>query len=255
MQVAGGGGYDPSMSSLLELLTSLGREAGRIVLPSTCAVCEEGLPWLRRRASCCQKCWDALPGVTGGRCGICGVALDMPEEGSLTCGPCRLRPPAFEWVESFGPYGGGLDRLLQALKFEGQYFLAGAMAGLLADALERRPDADFDCITAVPMTRRRERARGFNQAELLARELATRCGVRYDRTLLVRSRATRTQSELPRAERAANVRASFAAGEARGLRVLLVDDVCTTGETLRECARVLKKAGATTVCAVTVARA
>lgn len=255
MQVASHGGYDSWMSSLLELLTSLGREAGRIVLPSPCELCGEGLPWLDRKGSCCRRCWDGLPTLLGGRCGICGVALDMRAEGGTICGDCRLRPPAFAWVESYGPYEGGLDRLLQALKFRDQYFLAEALAGLMLEALARREGFSFDSITAVPMWRRKERARGFNQAELLGRALAGLCGVRYDRTLLVRSRTTRTQSELPRARRAANVRGSFAAGAVKGLRLLIVDDVCTTGETLRECSRVLIKGGAQSVCAVTVARA
>lgn len=238
------------------MLTSLGREAARIVLPASCIICGEELPWRERRGSCCARCWSALPAVRGSRCGICGEHLDAPAGDAYRCGQCRERPPHYEWLESYGPYDGELGRLVQALKFDGHYFLAAPMAELLAAAMDRRSPFDVDVVTAVPMTAKRERARGYNQADLLGRELARLEGMPYRRTLLQRVRATRTQSELPRAERRKNVRGSFAASaEARGLSVLLVDDVCTTGETAAECARVLRRNGASAVYVVTVARA
>ena len=109
-----------------------------------------------------------------------------------------------------------------------------------------------DLVVPVPLHRRRRRARGFNQAEELARHLGPRC-----RAVLVRTRATPSQTDLPAAQRHANVRAAFALrrrADVAGLTVLLVDDVSTTGATLEACARVLRLAGAREVRALTAAR-
>lgn len=149
-----------------------------------------------------------------------------------------------------------MERVLHALKFERHDFLDEALAGLLEESLRRRGDVAFDAIVAVPMGRAKERRRGYNQAELLARALAPRIGVGCDMTLLSRREERATQSMLPKRERAANVRGAFAASSrVKGKAILVVDDICTTGETLRACAAVLHRAGAARVCAVTVAKA
>ena len=106
------------------------------------------------------------------------------------------------------------------------------------------------------MHRAKERKRGYNQADLLARALSRRIGIRCDMTLLTRRRERATQSQLPKRDRAANVRGAFAASSrVKGKSILIVDDICTTGETLRACAAALHDAGATRVCAVAVAKA
>src|SRR5205823_10665409 len=149
---------------------------------------------------------------------------------------------------------GPLERVLHALKFERHDFYDAPLAELMAEVLR---DRDFDAVVPVPMHPARERRRGYNQAELLARALARRIGIRCDTTLLVRRGADRrAQSTLSRAARAANVRGAFAATpRAAGRRVLLVDDICTTGETLRACAGALLRSDAARVCAIAVARA
>jgi len=159
-----------------------------------------------------------------------------------------------DWCEAWGQYRDGLARLLQALKFERHDFLDDALAGLLE---ERMRDRNFDAITAIPMPRKKERRRGYNQAELLARALSRRTGIGCDMTLLERRGDRAPQSTLARrAERAKNARGAFAAGAAaRGKAVLVVDDICTTGATLRACAEALVKAGAARVCTIAVARA
>jgi ComF family protein len=159
-----------------------------------------------------------------------------------------------DWCEAWGDYRDGLARLLQVLKFERHDFLDDALAGLLD---ERLRDREFDAITAVPMQRKNERRRGYNQAELLARALSRRTGIACDMTLLARRGTRAPQSTLARrAERARNAKGAFGATPgARGKRILIVDDICTTGATMRACADALVEAGAARVCAVTVARA
>ena len=156
------------------------------------------------------------------------------------------------WCDAWGHYSGGLEKLLHAFKFGKHDFLDDALASLLESTLRER---SFDAVVPVPMSRRKERRRGYNQAELLARAVAKRIGVRCG-MLLTKPADGPTQSLLPRARRAANVRHAFRASQrAKGLSILLIDDICTTGETLRACANELLRAGAARVCALTVAKA
>lgn len=247
-------GYDRAMAELVRMLTNFGRGAAAIVLPSPCVVCGDDLPWRDRRGSCCGACWGGLAAPPGNRCSICSLSLDTAAP-DARCGACVRQKPPFEWIESYGPYHGGLDRVISAFKFEGHHFLAAPLAELLAEGLARR-DAEFDVLCGVPMESKRERARGYNQAELLARELSRITRIQHQRNALRRAGTSGVQSTLPREERRRNVRGKFEpAGDLGGKAVLIVDDICTTGETLRECARVLRRAGVGRVAAVTIARA
>lgn len=160
-------------------------------------------------------------------------------------------PLPLDWCEAWGAYRDSLEKVLHALKFEKHDFLDDALAGLLEESLR---DRDFDAIAGVPMSAAKERKRGYNQAELLARALGRRIDVPCD-MLLTRRREKAAQSLLPKHARAANVRGAFQASpSSKGKSILIVDDICTTGETLRACANALVRAGASRVCAVTVAK-
>jgi ComF family protein len=245
-------------SRLRGALSVVGRETLRIVLPSWCVACQRELPWRERTASCCSSCWEALPRIATAKCRSCARPLPgLPVEGSISlCLPCHETPLPVEWCDAWGHYSGPLERLLQALKFERHDFLDDALAGLLYDTLQAHGDVAFDAVAAVPMSRSRERRRGYNQSELLARALARRGGLRCDMTLLTRRGERATQSTLPKQARAANVRGAFAASSlVKDRSILIVDDICTTGETLRACAAALRDAGAARVCAIAVAKA
>jgi ComF family protein len=165
-------------------------------------------------------------------------------------------PMPVEWCEAWGEYRGALEPVLRALKFKRHDFLGDALSALLEETLRVRGDLAFDSIVAVPMPRARERRRGYNQAELLARALAHRLAIRCDMTLLARGEARAAQSTLPKRSRAANVRGAFTASAlVKGKSILLVDDISTTGETIRACASALRDAGAARVCAIAVAKA
>jgi competence protein ComFC len=237
-------------------LSSLGRQALRIVLPAWCVVCERELPWRDRKASCCGSCWESLPRIETSRCRSCSQPAPFVTSDEFLCLRCVGDPLPLDWCEAWGEYRGGLERLLHALKFERHDFLGGALASLLEARLREQGDLAFDAIVPVPMTKKRERERGYNQAELLASGLSYRTGTPCDMTLLMRRGDRATQSKLPRRDRAANVRTAFAASpRTKGKSILIVDDICTTGETLRACASALRKAGAMKVCAIAVAKA
>ena len=251
-------------SRIASALSSFGREALRIVLPSWCVVCGNELAWRARIASCCAACWSALPKIEGAKCVSCALPLpsgaaaasaagiSAPEAGAAPhCISCMQDPLPVAWCEAWGEYRGPLEKLLHALKFERHDFLDDALASLVEETLR---DCDFDVIAAVPMHAAKERRRGYNQAELLARALAQRIGVPCD-MLLTHRREKAAQSLLPKHARAANVRGAFQARPgAKGQSILIVDDICTTGETLRACAKALLGEGASRVCAVAVAK-
>jgi len=148
--------------------------------------------------------------------------------------------------------------MVLALKYQGRISLAPFLAENMGTELLRRPEhLPADLIVPVPLHPVRLRERTFNQAELLARALSKKLAVPCESDLLIRCRSTRPQAELNRQERTRNVRGAFdLRGEARvkGLRILLVDDVFTTGSTAEACARLLKSAGARTVVVVTAVR-
>lgn len=241
------------MCAVLQALSLLGRETARIVLHAPCVVCGGDLPWRDRKASCCGDCWSALPRITGAKCRSCAMPWSASESTTFRCIGCLDDPLPVEWTEAWGHYRGSLERVLHAFKFERHDFLDASLAELIADTLR---DREFDAIIAVPMHASKVRSRGYNQAELLARALAKRTGIANESRLLTKSVERRAQSKLARSDRAANVRGAFIASpRTEGKRVLLIDDICTTGETLRACAAAVQKAGAARVAAAVVAKA
>jgi ComF family protein len=241
------------MSAVLSALSMLGRETARIVLHAPCVVCGRELPWRDRKASCCAECWSILPRIAGAKCTSCAMPWSGGDAEAFRCIACLDEPLPVDWTEAWGHYRGALERLLHAFKFERHDFLDAPLAGLLAGVLR---DRDFDRLVPVPMHRSKLRSRGYNQAELLGRALARRTGIRCDPSLLIKKVERQPQSTLPRTDRASNVRDAFtASAAARERSLLIVDDVCTTAETLRACAAALRKAGASRVCAVVVAKA
>jgi ComF family protein len=238
------------MSAVLQTLSSIGRETARIVLHAPCVVCDRELPWRARTASCCAGCWASLPKIRGATCTSCALPL---AEGATFCIDCLADPLPVAWCAAWGHYRGALERVLHALKFRRHDFFAEPLGELLHATL---PDAGFDAVVPVPMHQAKLRKRGYNQAELLARALAKRMRVRCEPQLLTRTAERGTQSKLNRLERRANVRGAFVASPRAAERsILIVDDVCTTGETLRACANALIKGEASRVCAIVVAKA
>ncbi len=171
------------------------------------------------------------------------------------CGLCRSGLSAFDGAYSFGSHDGTLRELVNLFKYGRVYTLAGPLGGYLALALPR--DVRFDVIVPMPLHWRRRLSRGFNQSELLARVLSRRTGIPVG-CVVRRRRATSAQAGLSGHARRANVAGAFCVKRRvslQGLRLLLVDDVFTTGATARACAAVLKRAGAGHVSVLTVSRA
>lgn len=201
----------------------------------------------------CHACQAAASHPAGGICPRCG----RPVQGENACTACQDMPWAFSQARSIGPYDGELRHAIHRLKFRGQRDVSRALAELLYKAIDAAWWQEIDSIVPVPLHAERLQQRGFNQAEQLAYQLALLAG-RPMRQLLVRRTFVASQTGLGQQQRRQNVRGAFQAapGQERqivGQRLLLVDDVLTTGSTLDECARVLLQAGAREVRAATAA--
>lgn len=186
------------------------------------------------------------------------VAVRDATETSPLCGACRRRAPAFAYARAALRYEDGARAALHAFKFGGHRALAAPLADVVVDVLaERWPEGQPDVLVPVPLHPRRERERGFNQAELIARRLGRAWGCPVRRDVLARVVATESQTALDRAARLANVRDAFRLRRPElvaGRHVVLIDDILTTGATVSACARAVEAGGARAVGVVAVAR-
>lgn len=201
----------------------------------------------------CDACRADLPAAAHA-CRHC--ALPLPMAG--VCGRCQRRPPPFDSAVAAYLYKPPLDALIKQLKFGGRFALARLLGELLAEAWLATPAAatPADLVVPVPLDVGRLRERGYNQALELARPLARRWGVPLAGRAAERIRATPPQSDLPARLRRRNVKGAFRVGAAvAGRRVAVVDDVMTSGHTLREFAASLRRAGAASVSVWVGARA
>lgn len=203
--------------------------------------------------SLCTDCRSDLPWA-GPACDRCGIRLAGP--GQLLCGTCQQHPPHFDTTTALLQYRPPVDYLVQRLKFSGELAIAPLLATLLAQRLVSAAVPRPELIVPVPLHRSRLRERGFNQATEIARRLGRRLQLPVDQRLCVRTRKTDAQSLLPVKIRHWNVRNAFAVtGEIPGCHAAIVDDVMTTGHTVNELARALKRAGAERVDVWVIARA
>jgi ComF family protein len=260
--------------AVVRVLRSPADNLSCVLFPASCALCGGSLLRLTRAPLCDSCCVHICP-QTGSLCACCGEDLGIAnfsipaEPPDALCKPCRLAPPAFVKAVAYGGYHGKLRALIHLLKYDGMQSISRRLGALLADSLEvYAVSADVPrqmLVVAVPMHSAKQRQRGFNHAELLAqaaiREMRSRhpgWALRLDTHLLHRMRVTVSQAGLTTHQRRENLRgAFFVPAPARVARkhVLLIDDIYTTGATVRACSRVLIRAGAASVRVATVARA
>ncbi len=183
-------------------------------------------------------------------CKRCSSRLISPD--ATLCGECMINPPRFGKAICFGPYEDPLREAIHIMKFKGIKRVARPLGQLLAHL--ELPEADV--IIPVPAGLRGLRERGFNHCYYVGKELSNISGVPLESRLLYKQKETPPQVGLPAYARKINLRGAFAMREKlQGERVLLVDDVITTGATMNECAKTLRRAGASEVTAVSLARA
>lgn len=214
-----------------------------LLYPDRCLLCDElGTP------AVCPECIAAIvTPIPQPQCELCGhPAAQSP------CSRCRDDRPLFEYARAVGLYEGGMRRAIHMLKFHDRPMLAGPLGAAMAEYVRSIPhrfgELKLDAVAPVPMERRRQRQRGYNQAERLARVVAAELSLAMRPNFLRRRGRTRPQVGLGHAQRLANLEQAFEADPGcDGMRILLVDDVSTTGATQRACAAALKSAGAKAV--------
>lgn len=228
-------------------LQRIGRAAADFLLPSSCLACESAPVAELFRGGVCAACWSSLPRFEDALCTVCDDPLAGAE--ARVCGRCRIEPPPFRSLRAAAPYRGSARSILLAFKFRGADYLASRLATVAVQriAVERNESSDAAAVTAVPATRRGQRRRGYHPARLLGEAVAARLGIPFDPLSVEKVRETARQSGLPLEQRRRNVAGAFRARRRAPHRVLLVDDVATSGWTARECARALLAAGASEV--------
>lgn len=243
------------------------------LFPSDCRFC--GAPLINiSRLPVCEECLGAMRPIAGGLCSICGERLISPfafaaegqssDSGEALCGLCRRLEPPYVKATAYGSYDSGLRELIHLLKYNQVRPAANILGRMLVEAMEDlQPlfSASEILVVPVPLHSRKLRQRGFNQSELIARAALKlkSSAVQFQLIpgLLERQRETKSQIGLSRHQRRENIRGAFVVAkplEVKGREVLVVDDVFTTGTTVSECARILRRAGATKVFVATVAR-
>lgn len=275
-----------SQPRLSRHLTWAGRAAENlfaVFFPSDCRLC--GAPLVRiSRLPVCEECLDQIHPVRGDVCSVCGERVLSTyavagDDGSVRCPLCRRIEPPFARAVAYGSYDGGLRELIHLLKYEGVRPAANVLGRMLAEAFADLNPAWTEqgaavrdaagkhgapsrsiAVIPVPLHKTKKRQRGFNQAELIAQAaLKFHPAGQFvlGKDVLERQRETQSQIGLTSHQRRENMRGAFAvtrAEEIKGREVLVVDDVYTTGTTVSECARVLRRAGARRVWVATVAR-
>ncbi len=207
----------------------------------------------------CSRCFNQIEFIGSPLCRRCGSGLN-PDAGAEDrwCGSCQKAPPIFDTARSLVVYRGPMRRLLHQLKYSSDTRAAAVLGSLIGGAPGVERFRDHDLIVPVPLFRSRMQQRGLNQALVLAREVFPGQRKKIEPTLLIRVKNTIAQTRLSGAGRRKNLRGAFQLNprsDPAGRKICLVDDIFTTGATVTECARILKKNDAAVVDVLTYARA
>lgn len=206
----------------------------------------------------CDACRANITDIASPICSKCGIPFVSREGDDHTCSECLVEKKYFRKARAFGVYDGSLMEAIHLLKYKGKIALARPLSAcVMKTFLQFWNTSDIDLLVSVPLHLKRLRERGFNQAHLLITRWADSRQIPSDGVALSRTRWTSPQTGLSREERHRSVKGAFSVlhpDRISGRRILLVDDVYTTGATANECARVLMSAGAEFVDVLTLAR-
>ena len=223
------------------------------IYPPFCGICGQRLT--DEEKNICRMCWRSLAVIEEPYCRRCGLPLDLP---GPVCPGCRSRQRHFSFARSFGIFDERLQRILHLFKYRRRRSLAERLAQILLPVIRQdRRFETMEAIVPVPLHGTKARSRGYNQSELIASRLSRKAGFNLLNGILLRVRNTPSQSSLGLTEREKNVRDAFRVRDPKTIsemRLILLDDVLTTGATADACAGALLKAGVKEVCVLTVAR-
>lgn len=222
-----------------------------LLFPPACLLCRDTL----LKHGICDSCSGGFEVLRPPSCSVCGSTFATDAGGNHPCGKCIKKKPTFDVAASVYLYKSDLSRAVRLLKYSKKSLLGSHLGGLMKG--HNLSAISYDVIVAVPLHISRLRERGFNQSQLLAEGLGKGMSLDVDKYILERVRPTGSQAGMSSKERQANVRGAFSlrsGADVAGRRILLIDDVYTTGATVKECSAVLKEAGASVVNVITLAR-
>ncbi|MFH1709655.1 MAG: ComF family protein [bacterium] len=237
-------GYNPVMSNLFGQLVDL-------VFPPCCAICKK-----KDQKIICDDCLGRIVRLKPPICRICGKPKDNYFVSDL-CEDCNKENIPFAVARSVALYEGTLKEAIHKFKFNGKKALSILLGRLLVSYLKHGdiPMREIDLIIPLPLSKKRENQRGYNQSRLLAEEIASHYSIDLDVSSLKKIKDVAPQFELSRKERFGNIKGAFSSSPLTGKNVLLIDDIYTTGATICEASRSLKGSGVKNVYVLTLARA
>jgi ComF family protein len=242
--------------TLLDRVVSVKEALLDTIFPRSCVFCDSAP--VDPKSLLCQRCLGSIRVISHPFCSKCGLptaGLALQSDG--LCGRCLSSPPPYRRARYGAYYEGRLREALIRFKYYAALTVGETLSDLLVATFRRHYDRDeFDVIVPVPVHRKRLFQRGFNQAVILAANLASKVTLPVDRRSLIKVKDTPPQAQLPRAQRVSNLRNSFSVRDPVNVlnkNVLLIDDVATTGSTLAEATKTLLKAGASRVDALVLA--
>ena len=222
--------------------------------PPLCCLCRAPVD---NHGSLCPPCWKTMEYVTVPYCGVCSLPLDVALQEVTTCGACLAAPPPFQRTRAVFVYNDACRRLVLRFKDYGATYLARLMATWIY-ARSRDILESADLLIPVPLHWKKLIKRGYNQSVLVARELSRLSGVPLGLTSLIKKKHNVSQGRLSARQRAQNVRGAYRVRcpeVIQGKHVVLIDDVFSSGSTLKECAQVLRESDAKEVDVLVIARA
>jgi len=220
-----------------------------LLFPETCPICQDSCLH-HETAPICVDCWQSIRQYDGPLCRKCGAPL--VSDVSIICGECLKEEPAFEFARSFGLYDDALRKGINLLKYHGKKRLSRPLSELIINA--GLPESD--AVIPVPLHHKRLRKREFNQSALISKYIAEETKSNLILDCLVKVRDTLPQVGLRYKARVKNIKGAFKVSNSNLIKdrsIILVDDVVTTGATIRECSRTLKKAGAGEIYVISLA--
>ena len=230
-----------------------------IIYPPRCCICMDFLgehPTERR--DICDACFSTFNKITHPFCSICGIPFKSKVEEDHLCEKCLRKRPFYDELRAPYLYDEKLMDAIQLIKYSGKSYIAKFLGELLGAFAKNLNQVTKEMIIMpVPLHRKKLKQRGFNQSALFVKELSPVLEIEIDFFTLIRTRYTKPQTGLSLEDRRKNVNGAFEVrgnNEIKGKSIILVDDVATTGNTMNECARILKKAGCKKVLGLTLAR-
>ena len=240
--------------SYLSPIINLSRVVLDFVYPPVCLICKEVIREelsQNFKASVCSDCWDNLEIEEKQFCPECKVELENSQLHNCSA--------YLNKVYALGVFDENFQALIHQFKYKGKISVGKRLGQRLAEELRRQNLSDFIYLIPVPLHPARKRERGFNQSEILCEALARDLNLQFPQNILSRIKNTKDQTKLSIEERKQNVAGAFQVNDKQKIlhdkKIILVDDVITTGATLNECARVLKQAGAKEILGITIAKA